>query len=314
MRPSHGWAGPVTQPEQPLKGGTSTGWILGGPLPPEGPVLRYRARLHREGKPEKKGVVRIVTEPALYAEMEARTGALAGLRHASLVAVLDHGRYRGRPFRLDAELDAPTVRDWARSQGPMRWGAVSSVAGELVSLLEALHAAGLVHGHVCPDTVRLVRSGDRLLPILTDTPALAAGLWQPFAAPELRQDNRPDARADVFGLGLVLHGLLNGEASTAEPGRSPWGEGRPGPAVTLDEAVTLDPPLRELLSAMVDRYASRRPDSVSALRALAGPSGATGTPTPPVLARRPPSTALWFALLGLLALLTLIGGLWATRG
>lgn len=88
--------------------------------------------------------------------------------------------------------------------------------------LEAIHAAGLVHGNLRPSNVLVddedcVRLADLGLPVLSDgdpptAPAAAASLHQPPEA--AGRECAPDASGDVYAMGVILLGLLIG--------RTPW--------------------------------------------------------------------------------------------
>ena len=92
------------------------------------------------------------------------------------------------------------------------------IALSVAAALEALHAAGEVHGGLCPASV-LVGQQDRvyLLGVGLSTPRAASGAATVsvarYRAPEQLSLTRGaiDPRTDVFGLGALLYELVNGE-------------------------------------------------------------------------------------------------------
>jgi serine/threonine protein kinase len=162
---------------------------------------------------------------------------LAGrLRHANIVATIDAG--------LDDEGLAYLVMDyvdgldaaalWKRGQAaarPMPPEVAVHVVTEVANALDYVHAAtdrdgralSIVHRDVTPSNVMISWSGDVLL---TDfgiargilrAQRTAAGLSKgtlDFMAPEQVTGGHIDLRADVFGLGALLHCLLTGRSPT----------------------------------------------------------------------------------------------------
>lgn len=90
-----------------------------------------------------------------------------------------------------------------------------AIARDVASGLEAIHAAGLVHGNVSPDNLMLAIAGHAV--VIDFGAALARGAARPriapvaeatYAAPELRSRAPLEARADVWSLGAVLRELV----------------------------------------------------------------------------------------------------------
>ncbi len=206
----------------------------------------------------------MVSEPALFGVMEARSRVLETVRHRSLRGCLEHGRHRGRTYRIDPfPADPPLAAILAQESG---WPSeeLRRIALALADALVELHAQGVVHGHICPDTV-VLSDGDRgNNPVLVDCPAVDAGPYLPFVAPEVALGQRPDPRSDLFGLGVTLTCLARGKALAPGSGGLSWAEARPGPAllVPADSPGNSDG-LRAILLQLVDRSPSRRPRSAT---------------------------------------------------
>ena len=325
LRPVGGWVRLGTTAEEAARSpeGWILGdalWILGAPLSPEGPVLRYRATSPPDAerqRPAQTGVVLILSEPALYNTMEARTAALVAVRHPAVRRPLDVGRFRGRPYRVDP-LGAPqTATTLLRSSGPLPLGEVLRMGVRLADGLVELHSRGLVHGHLSPDTVAVVQEMDGPHLVMIEIPAVDAGPWMPHVSPETCQGQRPDPRSDLFGLGLILLCLLRGSALPGDGVVSPWAEPRPGPALPLPSLPSLDEGLRQLLLSLLDRDANRRPRSAAEVwQALSAAQAGRleANPRPSAPAARPARTspaATGTPWVGITATVALIGAaLW----
>jgi serine/threonine protein kinase len=127
----------------------------------------------------------------------------------------------GRTLR--EELNAAQT---ALGVGRLSEGRVREVAGDIVSALSAVHAAGVLHLDIKPENTMLVRDplrgpgGERAVLIdfgagRQDTgenaPTSTVFLTVPYAPPELmlRQELGPES--DIFQVGMLLHELLTGK-------------------------------------------------------------------------------------------------------
>lgn len=158
---------------------------------------------------------------------EARFGTRLRHRHLaapSLALRLDDGR----PALLLDWLPA-SLADRLNA-GPFSGQEVAAVATAMLSGLQAVHAAGLVHADLAPDN--LIYDGENLadLRIADFGIALEAGQRhgdldlaqagrEAYSAPEQQAGQALDGRADLFACGRILHELLercgDAPASTA---------------------------------------------------------------------------------------------------
>jgi serine/threonine protein kinase/tetratricopeptide (TPR) repeat protein len=246
------------------------------------------------------------------------------LQEGSIASQIDHrGCLRvlgeeatedGVPFLVLEPLEGHTVEALCQERGPRLPALIAlSIAEHVLDVLDALHAVGVLHRDVKPESLLLTRSGvvklldlgaARLPPPAPSAPGVAVGT-PAFMAPEqaLGFDDGVDARADVFSVGATLFTMLSGE---------PVHRGR-----TLDEAFALAgkraapklsrvaPEVDPAIAAVVDRALAYRPDDryptaaamradvLQLLEALHGdvdddaPSSGEATPEPP---SEPPPT------------------------
>ncbi len=317
--PRGGW---ITQPPlgDELKG--LAGFRLGAPLAPHGPVIRNRVAgpPPRPGGPPLAGISMQVSENALFPVMEARSSVLSGVRHGTIPAVATSGHFRGRPLRIEQHVPGETVRALVWRRGPMDVEEVQSIARELAEGLAALHARGIVHGHLTPDRVLLqaARQEDgHRRPLLVEIPAVPAGPWLEGVAPEVRMGDTPDPGSDLFGLGYLMVAMLNGDDPGTDGRDRRWVHAVAGPVLTVKERPDLPAHLQDLVHQLVDRNQGARPPSARAVIAalgapqLAPPRPAPIAPSPdesPAKTSRSPLPHWWPVAALILGLLCLFAG------
>lgn len=235
-------------------------------------------------------------------EAEARTlreARLASrLEHPGVARVLEVDRHHDRLYVVMEHVPGPTLRDHVDKGGPMASGDAALLMAEVADALEAAHRAGIVHRDVCaPNVVLDDRSGRprlvdfglaRELDGSGDVTRAGQVLGSPEAsAPEQLRGEAVDARADIYGVGVVLYELLTAtrpfEGGTpADVCRRVLSERaedrptRPSKVVRGISAAVEAVCLRAMAPRPGDRFASAA-EVAAALRAAAdgrGPAGA----------------------------------------
>ncbi len=153
--------------------------------------------------------------------LEAR--ALMGLRHRSVVSLLDAGEDRGRPWLALELVRGRSLQERLDREGPLAPSDAAQLVQALSSGLAHAHREGVLHRDLKPDNVLLPDDGGP--PKLTDfglagftfdlsqsrltrsgTLQGSPGYWSPEQV-----SGQPDAigpATDVYGLGAVLYAAL----------------------------------------------------------------------------------------------------------
>lgn len=227
---------------------------------------------------------------------EAR--AAARLDHPSAVTVYDVVEENGCPFLVMELVEARTLADVVRNDGPLPPQQVAEIGLAVLGALEAAHARGIVHRDVKPGNVMLRpgppgagAGGGRV--VLTDFGiATSSGdasltstgliLGSPsYIAPERARGHAPGPASDLWSLGATMF--------TAVEGRPPYDAGDPMATVTAVVTGEHAPfvaagPLQPVLAGLLQRETADRLDAPAARRLLEEVVG--GAP-PTAVAQRP---------------------------
>ena len=166
-------------------------------------------------------------DPMLTTRFRQEALAAAAIRHQNIIAVTDFGVVRGNmPFLVMEFIEGRSLQDILATEGAMSpqraWEFISAIAAGV----GAAHRQNIVHRDLKPlnimvqDNVSVaegvkildfglakIKSGELLGSFVQ---AQTSGLMgSPFyMAPEQWSDEEPDARADIYSLGVILYQML----------------------------------------------------------------------------------------------------------
>ena len=159
-------------------------------------------------------------ERGVFNERVLREARTAGrLNDPAVVTVYDVLQESGNTYIVMELIQAPTLADLVRQSGPLPSPAVSALAAQLLSALEAAHAAGIVHRDVKPSNVMVLPNGrvkltDFGIAQSLDDPRLTTSgvlIGSPtYMAPERIQGGEADGASDLWSLGQVLFYAVEG--------------------------------------------------------------------------------------------------------
>ncbi|MEJ2853171.1 MULTISPECIES: serine/threonine-protein kinase [unclassified Saccharothrix] len=239
-------------------------------------------------------------ERAVYQERVLREARIAGrLADPSVVTVYDLVKEDDQTYIVMELITAPTLDDLVERDGPLDARAAATLAGQLLSALEAAHEAGVVHRDVKPGNVMVPARGPAKLtdfgiaqavedPKLTATGTLIGS--PAYMAPE-RLSGAPASPAwDLWALGATLF--------YATEGRNPFE--RDTTSATLLAVMTERPrpklspgPLFDLVVGLLEPDPERRLGAPQARRlierALVETSDTTTQVDPPTTRVEPPA-------------------------
>lgn len=173
--------------------------------------------------------------PARIARFLREARAVANIQHPNVVDLYDVGESDGTPFLVLERLRGESLRERLQ-RGPMSWDEACRVMLGVLSGVGAVHRAGVIHRDLKPDNIFLCSDDHGTVPKVLDfgVAAMRASsedgldsltrtgslLGTPaYMALEQLTGGEVDARADIYGLGVMLYEMLTGrlpfEARTA---------------------------------------------------------------------------------------------------
>jgi hypothetical protein len=168
----------------------------------------------------------LATDDVFLERFRREAVAAARLAHPAVVATFDTGVDGGTAYIVMELVNGRTLRQLLAEQGALEpWQAVA-ITRQITDALSSAHHAGLVHRDIKPANVLLVDDEWGGLRVkVTDFGIAKAGaesgrdltrtgivLGTPkYLSPEQIRGADPDARADLYSLGVVLYEMLAGE-------------------------------------------------------------------------------------------------------
>jgi serine/threonine-protein kinase len=155
--------------------------------------------------------------------MRIEAGALRHLRHENVVGVLAMVEHEGWMGVLMEYVAGPTLHRWM-DVDTAHWSEAVRLTRGILTGVDVLHQAGLVHRDLKPGNVLLDVSRDGVRPRLADFglvkqldavdgnthTGVSMGTLTYMAPEQLRDASRVDGRADLYSVGAILHELLTG--------------------------------------------------------------------------------------------------------
>lgn len=256
---------------------------------------------------------------------EAR--AAARFSHPRVRQLYEVGESGDQIFLAMEYLEGGTLRNLLVA-GPLAPESMLAWGGEIADALGELHAAGLVHGELTPGKVFVTQGGEvKLLdpglwrmavPVGADLSQEAAvrGSGVPATtlaalAPEQLSGCEPDARSDLFSLGVLLYQMSTGRHPFADPDavQTMHWVLRRAPELPSHWAVEVPAAFDAVVASLLAKTPAERPAGAgpvaAALRAVASGEEPPAELLAPLPSARRLTWPLWIAIGAVLLILIL---------
>lgn len=223
-------------------------------------------------------------EPERRARFRREARLLAFLAHPHVIRVFDFVEDQGASWVVVEQIRGQYLSDLIAEEGPFAPDDASRIINQVASALAHLHARGLVHLDIHPDTLMLT-DDDRVKLVdfgLAQQTGKAAVMVDPhqtrraaYRAPEHTSGGQIGVATDIYALGCLAFELLRGHppatgGDPAEPSDDSMGaRQRPTAPSRSDRGSALPAPLGDVVQrAMAPRPAARFASAEAFARAM----------------------------------------------
>ncbi|MEV7967190.1 protein kinase [Sphaerisporangium sp. NPDC088356] len=198
------------------------------------------------------------------------------VRRFCTAAVLDADLDGDQLYVVTEYVEGPNLHEAIQSSGPLRGSSLDALAVGVATALTAIHSAGIVHRDLKPSNVLLSPVGPRVIDFgiarALDTLSGITGTGElmgtpRYMAPEVLRGDPASPACDVFSWGCLV--------GFAASGRAPFG-GESLPSIVYQVLNTepslegMEPTLRALVAATLDKEPLRRPTAQQILDQMVG--------------------------------------------
>ena len=185
-----------------------------------GMAIVYRALDHRLNRDVAVKIMR--DEMAADEEFRRRfcteSHAVALLSHPNIVAVYDVSHNDNVEYIVMELVDGITLKQYIERKGVVAWKEVVHFTKQISKALAHAHERGIIHRDIKPQNIMLLRDGTikvgdfgiaALENEVYENNGEAIGSIH-YIAPEQARGECPDARSDIYSLGVMMYEMLTG--------------------------------------------------------------------------------------------------------
>ena len=149
----------------------------------------------------------------------AESHAVAMLSHPNIVAVFDVSHDDSLEYIVMELVDGITLKQYLDKKGAIGWKETLHFSRQIAKALSHAHERGIIHRDIKPQNIMLLKDGTikvgdfgiaALENEIQENDGQAIGSIH-YIAPEQARGMSPDARSDIYSLGVVMYEMLTGQ-------------------------------------------------------------------------------------------------------
>ena len=186
-----------------------------------GMAVVYKALCHRLNRYDAVKIMReeLAADEEFRRRFFAESHAVAMLSHPNIVAVYDVSHSDDIEYIVMELVDGITLRQYMDRRGALAWQEILHFTKQITKALSHAHEKGIIHRDIKPQNIMLLRDGTikvgdfgiaALENEIQEDSREAIGSVH-YIAPEQARGESPDARSDLYSLGIVMYEMLTGK-------------------------------------------------------------------------------------------------------
>ena len=181
----------------------------------------YKALCHRLNRYDAVKIMRDETaaNTELRRRFRAESQAVAMLSHPNIVSVNDVSHSDDVEYIVMELIDGITLKQYLQKKSVLEPSEVLDFTIQIAKALEHAHSKGIIHRDIKPQNIMLLKDGmikvadfgiASLENDMEETKGETVGSVH-YIAPEQARGQAPDARSDIYSLGIVMYEMLTGK-------------------------------------------------------------------------------------------------------
>ena len=185
-----------------------------------GMAIVYRALDHRLNRHVAVKIMRdeMAADEEFRRRFCAESHAVAMLSNPNIVSVYDVSHSDEREYIVMELISGITLKQYMDKKGALDWKEVVHFSKQITRALSHAHERGIIHRDIKPQNIMLLLDGTLKVADF-GIAALENEVYENngqtigsihYIAPEQARGNNPDARSDIYSLGVVMYEMLTG--------------------------------------------------------------------------------------------------------
>jgi len=186
-----------------------------------GMAVVYKALCHRLNRYDAVKIMRedMAADEEFRRRFCAESHAVAMLSHPNIVAVYDVSHSDEIEYIVMELVEGITLKQYMERKGAIAWKETVHFTKQIAKALSHAHERGIIHRDIKPQNIMLLKDGTikvgdfgiaALENEIYENNGQAIGSIH-YIAPEQARGECPDARGDIYSLGVVMYEMLTGE-------------------------------------------------------------------------------------------------------